>query len=80
MSRSRVVDAIDSLLGTTSLRGDLVRTSGSGVHTNRDDLDLPDQPFVDVDPCTAHRHGKLKGQMRCFGCGRTKNEIELEGA
>lgn len=45
----------------------------------RDDLLLPDRTD-DVDPCTEHRHGKLKGSKRCFGCGRTRNEIELEEA
>jgi hypothetical protein len=75
----RVVDAIDSLLGSTSPRGDLVRVAGAGAYTNRDDLDLPES-FDDVDPCSPHRHGKLKGRARCFGCGRTKNEIELEEA
>jgi hypothetical protein len=43
----------------------------------RDDLLLPDRT-EDVDPCTPHRHGKLKGSKRCFGCGRTRNEIEIE--
>jgi hypothetical protein len=76
---SRVTDAIDSLLGTTSLHGDVVRrVSGSGVHTNRDDALLPDRAH-DVYPCTPHRHGKLRGQQRCFGCGRTRNEILLDG-
>jgi hypothetical protein len=77
MNRYRVMDAVDSLLGTSSLRGDLVRVNRSGVHTNRDDLWLPDR-IHDIDPCTPHRHGKLSGLQRCFGCGRTKNEIELE--
>ena len=77
MSRFRVTDAIDALLGTTSLRGDLVRVSGAGVHTNRDDQIVPERT-TDTDPCTPHRHGKLKGSKRCFGCGRTRNEIEIE--
>ena len=77
MSRHRVTDAVDSLLGTSSPRGDLVRVNGSGVHTNRDDQILPVRTN-DVEPCTPHRHGKLKGRERCFGCGRTRNDIELE--
>jgi hypothetical protein len=77
VSRSRITEAVDSLLGSTSLRGDLVRVSDAGVHTNRDDLLLPDR-VNDVEPCTPHRHGKLKGQQRCFGCGRTRNEILLD--
>jgi hypothetical protein len=71
------VDALDALLGTASPRGDLVRVGAAGVHTNRDDLDLPDRP-TDVDPCTPHRHGKLRGNQRCYGCGRTRNEIEID--
>ncbi len=78
MSRGSRLEALDALLGTSSLRGDLVRVGASGVHTNRDDLDLPDRP-VDGDPCTPRRHGKLIGDRRCFGCGRTRNEIEIEG-
>lgn len=74
---SRVTVALDSLLGTSSPRGDLVRVSGAGVHTNRDDLDLPES-HDDVDPCSPYRHGKLRGSKRCFGCGRTRNEIEIE--
>lgn len=49
-------------------------------HGDPDVLDnqlLPDRT-EDVDPCTPHRHGKLKGSKRCFGCGRTRNEIEIE--
>ena len=76
---SRVSDAVNALLGTVSPRGDLVRRmDGSGAHTNRDDQLLPDR-IHDVDPCTPHRHWKLRGRQRCFGCGRTRNEIE-EGA
>jgi hypothetical protein len=75
MSRYRVPDNVDSLLGVSSPRGDLVQASGSGV--NQDDEFLLDRTD-DVDPCTEHRHGKLKGSKRCFGCGRTRNEVELE--
>lgn len=77
MSRGSRVDALDALLGTSSPRGDLVRVGGAGVHTNRD-LEAPDRP-ADGDPCTAHRHGKLRGRQRCYGCGRTRNEIEIDG-
>lgn len=77
MSRVSRADALDALLGTTSHRGDLVRVGASGVHTNRDDLDLSDRP-IDVDPCSPHRHGKLKGEKRCHGCGRTRNEVEID--
>lgn len=48
----------------------------SGLHTDREGIDFPDN--ADVDPCSPHRHGKLKAQQRCFGCGRTRNEIEIE--
>jgi hypothetical protein len=47
------------------------------AYTNNDDQLLPART-EDVDPCTPHRHGKLKGSKRCFGCGRTRNEIEIE--
>jgi len=77
MSRFRIPDAVDTLLGSSSPRGDLVRVIGAGVHTNRDDALLPDRTN-DIDPCTPHRHGKLKERQRCFGCGRTFNEIEIE--
>lgn len=75
MSRGSRVDALDALLGTASPRGDLVRVTRAGVHSN--DLELPDRP-ADVDPCTRRRHGKLRGDRRCYGCGRTKNELALE--
>jgi hypothetical protein len=84
---NRVTDILDSLLGTPSFRGDVVR-SRRGVFTNGDGLDLPDASVdalvprnadADIGPCTAHRHGKLRGEKRCHGCGRTRNEIELDG-
>lgn len=28
--------------------------------------------------CEPHKHAKLQGNRRCLGCGRTRNEIELE--
>lgn len=42
-----------------------------------DMLDPSDRPY-DVDPCTSYRHGKLRGNQRCYGCGRTRNEVEIE--
>ena len=79
MSRYRVVDAVDSLLGTASPRGEGgVVHSRHGVFTNDDWVDAPD-PTSDDGPCTPHRHGKLKGVKRCHGCGRTRNEIEIDG-
>jgi hypothetical protein len=76
VTRYRITDAVNSLLGSSSPRGDLVRMS-SGVHTNRDDAGLP-ETLSSIDPCSPHRHGKLRGQKRCFGCGRTRNEIEID--
>ena len=77
MSQDRL-RALDAMLGTTSPRGDSVRVGLGGVHTNRDDAEFPVPTTSDTDPCTPHRHGKLRGDRRCFGCGRTRNEIEIE--
>lgn len=82
---SRVTDALDALLGTPSFRGGVVR-SRSGVYTNGDGLDhdlsldslVPRNTDADVDPCSRHRHGKLKDEKRCHGCGRTRNEIAID--
>jgi len=84
--RRGVLDAIDSLLGTTSSRHDgVVRVRGSGVYANEDDslrsADVTDglQPSgIGANLCTRRRHSKLRGDARCRGCGRTKNEIEIE--
>lgn len=75
MSRHRVTDAIDSLLGTSSPRGDLVHTIKSGVHTN---FDPPNVPEPNFDHCSRHGHGRLHDDRRCTGCGRTRNEIEID--
>ena len=83
---SRVTDVLDAFLGTPSFRGGVVR-SRNGVFTNGDGLEHADTPLdalvprsmdADVDPCTPHRHGKLRGEKRCHGCGRTRNEIEID--
>ena len=81
----RITDAIDGLLGTTSFRGGEVVHNRNGVLTNGEAFELPDAPLdaltpvvVDVDPCSAGRHMRLKGNRRCLGCGRTRNEIEIE--
>lgn len=83
MQRYRVTEAIDGMLGTTTFRGEVVRNR-NGVHTNTDALGLETgveafEPIVTEDPCTAYRHGKLRGRKRCRGCGRTRNEIEIDG-
>lgn len=76
MSRHRVTDAIDSLLGTTSPgRGDSVHVNRAGVYSN---FDAPDAPSTQFDRCSDGRHGRLRGSRRCTGCGRTRNEIEIE--
>jgi len=80
-----VMGAIDSLLGTTSFRGGVVRsrdgvftdTYGLGLDLSIDSL-VPRSEDVDVDPCSPHRHGKLRGERRCHGCGRTRNEVLLD--
>ena len=82
---SRVTDALDALLGTPSFRGGVVR-SRSGIYTDSDGLGLdtsldslvPRNTDADVDPCSRRRHGKLKGDRRCHGCGRTRNEIAID--
>lgn len=82
---SRITDALDALLGTPTFRGGVVR-SRNGVFTDGDGLGLdvsldslvPRNTDADVDPCSPHRHGKLKGEKRCHGCGRTRNEIEID--
>jgi hypothetical protein len=82
----RVVDAVDSLLGTPTFRGGALR-SRAGVFTDSDGLEpvgALDTLSVhaesgDAGPCTAYRHGRLRGKKRCHGCGRTRNEIEIDG-
>ena len=76
MSRHRVTDAVDSLLGTSSHRGDLVHVARSGVHTNFDPPNVKEP--TDFDLCSPHGHGRLRDTRRCTGCGRTRNEIEIE--
>ena len=88
MSRGRVVEAMDALLGTASFRGEVVR-SRHGVYTNADGLDAPDLSVEALVPrgsggddeslCSPPAHGKLRGRKRCRGCGRTRNEIEIDG-
>jgi hypothetical protein len=83
MSRYRVTEAIDGVLGTTTFRGEVVR-SRRGVFTNTDALGLETGVegfalIVVESPCSSYRHGKLRGQQRCRGCGRTRNEIEIDG-
>jgi len=29
--------------------------------------------------CNPHAHGRLRGTKRCHGCGRTRNEIAIDG-
>jgi hypothetical protein len=87
VSRHRVIDAIDSLLGTTTFRGTVVRSRG-GVFTDTDGL----EPQSEIDAlavrtsggdapgaCNAYAHERLRGKRRCHGCGRTRNEIEIDG-
>lgn len=87
MSRATdVLGAVDSLLGTASFRGGVVR-SRDGVYTDGDGL-FPEDGSAEslwlsgsgdgVGPCTPHRHGKLCGEKRCHGCGLTRNEILLD--
>jgi hypothetical protein len=86
---SRAADrltALDALLGTTSFRGGVVRSrhgvytdaDGLGLDTSLESLALRTSGGDAVGPCTAHRHGKLRGEKRCHGCGRTRNEIQLD--
>jgi hypothetical protein len=82
MSRYRVTDAIDGLLGTTTFRGEVVRRR-DGIHTNADAFRLENdvdalRPSFSFEACSTYRHGKLRGQQRCRGCGRTRNEIEID--
>jgi hypothetical protein len=84
MSRFRVTDTIDGLLGTTTFRGEVVRRGRSGVFTNGDALKLDTgveslAPIICEEACSTYRHGKLRGRQRCRGCGRTRNEIEIDG-
>lgn len=80
---SRVTDVLDAFLGTSTFRGGVVRNR-NGVFTNGDGLDLPDTPLDALVPrsmdsaCSRRRHGKLRGEKRCHGCGRTRNEIEID--
>jgi len=77
VSRHRVTDAVDSMLGTTSSgRGDSVRVNRAGVYSNFDAPDLPSTTMFDR--CSDGRHERLRGTRRCTGCGRTRNEIEIE--
>jgi len=87
MSRATdVLGAVDSLLGTASFRGGVVRSrdgvytdgDGLGLDTSLDSLALRSSGGDAAGPCTAHRHGKLRGEKRCHGCGRTRNEIEID--
>lgn len=85
MSRaSDKLSALDSLLGTTSFRGGVVR-SRNGVFTDADGLDPAEDSLesliprgTGVGPCSAYQHGKLRGEKRCHGCGRTRNEVEID--
>lgn len=82
---SRVTDALDAFLGTSSFRGGVVKSrdgvytngDGLGLDTSLDSLALRTSGGDTPDPCSPHRHGKLRGQKRCFGCGLTRNEILL---
>jgi len=76
---TRIVNVLDNLLGTTSFHGEVIRNR-RGIFTNGESFELPDIPIVlDIDPCTPRRHARLKGQRRCLGCGRTLNEIAIDG-
>ena len=78
----RITDKIDALLGTTSFRGDVVRTR-NGVHTNGESalLDTIDAlaPAGGDTECSPRRHGRLRGDARCGGCGRTRNDFVIDG-
>jgi hypothetical protein len=50
----------------------LRRSGGSGFETNDDDLSAT------APRAYACAHRRLSGEMRCHGCGRSRNEIELE--
>lgn len=84
MSRYRVVDAVDDLLGTATFRGGVVRQRG-GVFTDADGLAptsaldalAPHQGGLDA-TCSNYRHGRLRGARRCPGCGRTRNEVAID--
>jgi hypothetical protein len=85
VSRGSRLEALDALLGTASARGAVVR-SRRGVYTDGDGLDPTDsiEDLVHASTggdaiCTNHKHGRLKGKVRCPGCGRTRNEVEIEG-
>lgn len=84
---SRAADRLDQLLGAPSFRGRIVRNRG-GVFTNSDGL----EPQSELDAltvrtsggdvpnaCNPHAHGRLRGTKRCHGCGRTRNEIAIDG-
>ena len=77
MNRHRVTDAVDALLGTASSgRGDAVHVNRAGVYSN---FDLPETASTTTfDRCSDGRHGRLRGPRLCTGCGRTRNEIELD--
>lgn len=80
-TQRRIVEAIDGLLGTVSFHGNSVvrRRRGDGAYTNGDATDELAPILLDGDPCSRRRHNKLRGDKRCTGCGRTRNEIELDG-
>lgn len=84
---SRAIDRLDQLLGTPSFRGGAIRNR-AGVFTNADGL----EPQSELDAltvrtsggdvpsaCNPHAHGRLRGTKRCHGCGRTRNEIAIDG-
>jgi hypothetical protein len=83
--RVDVLGAVDRMLGTTSFRGSVVRNR-RGVHTDADGIEDGDSVLDALehrtpggdDVCSAHKHGRLRGQQRCPGCGRTKNEVEID--
>jgi len=83
VSRGSRLEALDALLGTASARGAVVR-SRRGVYTDGDGLDpadsIEDLEFASTGGdaiCTPHKHGRLKGKVRCPGCGLTRNEALL---